>query len=109
MNEISTIYPLNSKQSLTYQQAQEIVPLLNAISRKTKQQLNLYQSQLAFTKEGSQQSHEIKNKINKSLELWSSKVQRLGVVPVSLCKAKILTDRGFFHWEYPADKISLFR
>lgn len=102
---IRAIFPLNKTKIFSHEEALELVPLLMHISAKTKRELNLLNSQLAFFKTNSDKAQVIQEKINVVLQNWSDKVRRLGAIPVSLCKVRIPSDENHFLWEYPENKL----
>jgi len=95
------IYPLNENRLFSYDEALELIPLLMHISSKTKREINALNSQLSFTKNNTEKAEEIQNKMNLSLQNWSEKVRRLGALPISLCKVRILGKEANYTWEYP--------
>lgn len=107
MNNISVIYNLDQNKNFSYQEALDLIPLFTNISRKTKIELNLYNSQLSFHKENSARFLEIQEKVNNVLKNWSEKIKRLGGIPVSINKVKIPSAQGFYYWEYPQKDLIL--
>jgi hypothetical protein len=83
----------------------ELVPLLMHISAKTKRELNVLNSQLAFFKTNSDKAQGIQENINVSLQAWSDKIRRLGAIPISLCKVRIPGKEGHYLWEYPENRL----
>lgn len=104
-DNVRTIYPLNKTKTFTHEEALELVPLLMHISAKTKRELNVLNSQLAFFKTNSDKAQAIQEKINVSLQAWSDKVRRLGAIPISLCKVRIPGEEGHYLWEYPENRL----
>jgi hypothetical protein len=105
LENIRNIYPLNQTKTFSHEEALELVPLLMHISAKTKRDLNALNSQLSFFKTNSDKAQTIQEKINISLQGWSDKVRRLGVIPVSLCKVRIPGEEGHYLWEYPDSRL----
>jgi hypothetical protein len=104
-DNVRKIYSLNQTKTFSHEEALELVPLLQHISAKTKRELNVLNSQLAFLKTNSEKAVAIQEKINTSLQSWSDKVRRLGAVPVSLCKVRIPGEEGQYLWEYPENRL----
>ena len=105
LDNVRTIYPLNKTKIFSHEEALELLPLLMHISSKTKRELNVLNSQLGFLKTNSEKAQTIQEKINLSLQAWSDKVRRLGVIPVSLCKVRIPGEEGHYLWEYPENRL----
>ena len=104
-DNVRSIYPLNKTKTFTHEEALELVPLLMHISAKTKRELNVLNSQLAFFKTNSDKAQGIQEKINVSLQAWSDKIRRLGAIPISLCKVRIPGEEGHYLWEYPENRL----
>jgi hypothetical protein len=104
-DNVRAIYPLNKTKTFTHEEALELVPLLMHISAKTKRELNVLNSQLAFFKTNSDKAQGIQEKINVSLQAWSDKIRRLGAIPISLCKVRIPGEEGHYLWEYPENRL----
>lgn len=102
---VRKIFPLNQTKTFSHEEALELVPLLQHISSKTKRELNILNSQLSFLKTNSEKAQEIQDKINHTLQAWSDKVRRLGVIPISLCKVRIPGEEGHYLWEYPENRL----
>ena len=102
---IRSIFPLNQTKIFSHEEALELLPLLNHISKKTKRDLNLLNSQLSFFKTSSEKAQTIQESINLSLQAWSDKIRRLGAIPVSLCKVRIPGEEGHYLWEYPENRL----
>ncbi len=107
IDNVRTIFPLNQTKIFTHEEAIELVPLLMHISAKTKREMNLLNSQLGFFKSNTAKAQAIQEKLNLSLQSWSDKVRRLGVIPVSLGKVRIPGEENHFVWEYPDNKLFL--
>jgi hypothetical protein len=105
LDNVRNIYPLNQTKTFSHEEALELVPLLMHISAKTKRDLNTLNSQLSFFKTQSEKAQTIQEKINLSLQTWSDKVRRLGVIPISLCKVRIPGEEGHYLWEYPENRL----
>jgi len=102
---VRSIFPLNKSKIFTLDEAEELVPLLNLISQKTKRELNLLNSQLSFVRTNSDRSVELQAKLNEELQSWSDKIRRLGAIPISLCKVRIPGKDATYVWEYPETKL----
>jgi hypothetical protein len=106
---IRKIYSLNENRTFTFEEAQELIPLFMHISAKTKREINTLNSQLSFTKMNTPKAIEIQNKINMSLQNWSEKIKRLGVLPIAEFKIKIIGKEAHYTWEYPQKNLVLQR
>jgi hypothetical protein len=105
-DNVRSIIPFNQSKFFSHQEALELIPLLLRISAKTKRDLNLLNSQLAFVKANTEKAHVIQGQINDCLQNWSEKVRRLGLVPVNMCKVRIPGEgTSQYMWEYPDTRL----
>lgn len=111
MEQESSILPLQQighmdrAKVYTHEEAEELLPLLMVIAQKTKKELNNYQAQLNYFKNRQDKTIEFQNKMNATVQLWSDKMRRLGVVPLSLCKVRINGESMQYFWEYPENRL----
>jgi hypothetical protein len=107
--EVRTIYPINDNKtiSFSFEEAERIVPLLITISKRCKQEVNQYNSQLALYKGQKEKCSSIQDQINESLNRWGDKMRKLGLTPLSLWKVRIPGIEKSFFWEFPKDEIFL--
>lgn len=98
---------LNESRVFAHDEALELVPLLMAISARTKKEINNLNAQLAHFKGQVDKTNELQDRINASMQTWSEKIRRLGAIPVSLCKVKITGESSSYYWEYPEPKLYL--
>lgn len=103
--QIISIQNLTQNKTFSFEEAEDLISLLNLISGKTKRELNLLNSQLQFIKKDTEKAQAIQTKINIQLQGWSDKVRRLGAIPISLCKVQIMGDKEKYFWEYPEKKL----
>ena len=105
--EVRTIYPVNTENNIafTYEQAENIVPLLLTISKRCKQEVNQFNSQLALYKGQKEKCSSIQDEINESLNRWGEKIRKLGLTPLSLWKVRIPGNKESYFWEFPKDEV----
>jgi hypothetical protein len=101
------IYPLSENIFFSYDEALDLIPLMARISTNTRREINILNSQLSLTKKNTPKADEIQNKINTCLQSWSEKIRRLGAIPVSFCKVKIMSKENSFIWEYPEKNLKI--
>ncbi len=99
-NIISQIYPLGENVILSEQRAQELIPLLRALTNKVRQKITMLNSQKQHYSKMSSEYQNLEEMINKEFDLWCDHVQRLGAFPLSFGKCKIQLPRKSFLWEY---------
>ena len=105
--ELQTISIHNLRENCTFSadEALNLITILNTITSKTKKELSVLNSQMQFLKRDSEKAELIQIKINKEIQSWSDKMRRLGVIPVSLSKVRIISNDGDFMWEFPDNKL----
>ena len=108
MSEPTTIFPLSSDTAFDKDQAFELVPLFNRITRKTKQEIHVINSRLSFVGSESPEAMELRKSINVILAKWADKVRRLGGTPLSPYKVELNATEGRYIWEYPQQDLSYF-
>jgi hypothetical protein len=106
-NSLQQIHFLNQSKIFTHEEALNLVPLLSTITLKTKKELNNLNGQLAYFNNRQDKTNEIQNRINLSIQVWTEKMRRLGVIPINLGKVKIPAEIGQYFWEYPENKLYL--
>lgn len=108
MNEPTSIFPFSSEASFNKEDALELVPLFNHITKKTKQEIHVINSRLSFTANESPEALKLRKAINITLSKWADKIRRLGGTPLSPYKIELSSDDGRFMWEYPQQDLSYF-
>lgn len=103
--QVHNIYNLNGTQKFSEDQAYELVNLFIAITKKAKNTIQGFNSQLEYHKAMPQQADAIQVRLNREISKWSDKIKRLGGVPLALFKVKIPGVSGFYIWEYPSADI----
>jgi hypothetical protein len=100
---LAQISPLKeSNRVFTEDEAFELIPLLTIITQKAKKEINNYTAQITHMKANEEKTQELQLKSQQSTQMWTEKVKRLGLTPMSLGKVKIPTDNGIFIWEHPS-------
>ena len=94
-----------SKNIFSLEEANEMLSLITTITRKTKQNINVINSQAAYFKGQAIKTTELQNKINDILSRWSDKMRKLGVTPVAMFKVRFDTDQGSYFWQFPDMKL----
>ncbi len=109
-NNIVRIFPFaHGNTTLFYErEAYEMVPLLLRIARQTKQKLNVHYAQLSFFKGQKSRCDKIQENINEEVAVWSEKMRKLGLTPISLLKVKIPGELKDYYWEFPSDRLDVF-
>lgn len=94
-----------SNSKMSYLQAEDLLSLITTITRKTKQEVNVINSQAAYFKGQAIKTAQLQNKINEVIQKWSDKMNKLGVIPVAMFKVKFELVEGDYFWEFPEMKL----
>lgn len=104
------IIPFNQSFSFDSSTADQYVDLLLNITRKSKQSIHVMNSRLDSIKnKDAIESEKIQNDINNEILLWSQKIKKLGIVPLSLWRVQFPNHSGQqITWEFPCDQVKSF-
>lgn len=109
LNNVHSIFPLSSETRFDQDEAVSLIATLLNVTSKAKNKINAANGHVQFNKNNpsAQQYHQ--EILNLEIQKWSEKMRRLGVVPLSLFKAKISAKAGgFYTWEFPSDQLIHF-
>jgi hypothetical protein len=90
-----------SNDKMNLKDADALLSLITTITRKTKQEINVINSQAAYFKGQAIKTAELQNKVNNVIQKWSDKINKLGVSPVAMFKVKFDLQEGTYFWEFP--------
>ncbi|MCB9092638.1 MAG: hypothetical protein H6621_12665 [Halobacteriovoraceae bacterium] len=108
MNNVSNIFPISHKNCVYHDaEVQDIVNLLNTISKKSYLKVNECKSRLKCLKNNDPKAIILQENINSTLQKWSEHTKRIGVVPLGVFRCKIATEDNTYIWEYPNKKADL--
>jgi hypothetical protein len=109
MQNIVEIGHLNKLKTFDEEQALDLLPLLITITSKSRQNLNVLNSQAEYFKGKAIKTNELQDKTNTLLSKWSEKVKRLGLIPIGTFKVRIPgMEEDDFYWEFPEFKVTKF-
>lgn len=94
------------------QEAQELVPLLQRITRKHETQVNkLIQSQQYLVKSGAPDRvlESYQDGVNEELAKWAVKIKKLGCIPLPGCAVGIEAGGYYWSWFYNETKIEHYQ
>lgn len=101
MEIAAVIHPLNEESILDLNDVNHLViPLLNKITLKTQKKMNDIETQLKFSGQSSKNLHRLRQMFNEEILSWTSKVKRLGGIPVTIGQVKFLCNDRIYYWQY---------
>lgn len=104
--EIVNITPINVVRHFTKEEANELVPLLLAITSKTRGAVSGLQNQINFFKAQPGKADALAMQVNQEVSKWSDKIKRLGGNPFELFSVKFITPSGsVLLWTFPDDEV----
>lgn len=106
--ELTSIHPFAAEASFSHAQVSELISLINIITQKTKQEINIINSRLSFVHKETDLYSELNCKLNQKIAKWSDKMRRLGATPIKPFKVEFPAEMGRFTWEYPAKEVNYF-
>jgi hypothetical protein len=108
-NFVSTIFAINKKKLFTLEEANELLPIVIKLTEESSRQVKKLINQLeAFPDKKNQKAFELEEKVNKFIELWQTKIEKLGLRPKGLWLCDFDNGGGYFCWKYPESQITFF-
>lgn len=108
-NFMSTIFAINGKKLFTLEEANMLLPLVIKLTEEYSRQVKKLINQLeAYPDKKNEKALALEEKVNKLIELWQSKLEKLGLRPKGLWLCDFDNGAGYFCWKYPESKISFY-
>ena len=99
---IVQIFPnKSSSNKMSLNDADSLLSLITTITRRTKQEINVINSQAEYFKGQAIKTSELQNKINTVIQKWSDKMNKLGLTPIAMFKVQFDLQEGTYYWEFP--------
>ncbi|MBK9293513.1 MAG: DUF2203 domain-containing protein [Oligoflexia bacterium] len=106
---MGTVFQFNQKRILTLQEARELLPIVRRITEEASRIVNgLIATIEALPDADSVKKQQLENEINKHVELWQAKVEKLGGEPKGLWLVDFDSGMGYFCWKFPEDNLDHF-
>lgn len=106
---VSTIFAINKKKLFTLDEANELLPLVIKLTEESSRHVKKLINQLeAFPDKKNQKAVELEEQVNKIIELWQTKIEKLGLRPKGLWLCDFDNGAGYFCWKYPESQITHF-
>ena len=101
------IIPLNHKRTFSYEQAQEILPVVYRITEAAQKEVRTLVNRIDSLK-GTQNSRvtELEAQVNQIIDGWQQKLVKLGASPKGLWLADFDNGNGYYCWKFPETVIS---
>lgn len=108
-NFMSTVFEINGKKLFTLDEANSLLPLVIKLTEDYSRQVKKLINQLeAFPDKKNEKALDLEEKVNKLIEHWQCKLEKLGLRPKGLWLCDFDNGAGYFCWKYPESKISFY-
>lgn len=103
------IIELKRHRVFTLAEIQEIVPIVNKITKTYSQQVEQLIRQIdSFGSNNEQLVMSLEKRVNELVEAWQNKVEKLGGLTRGLWLADFDSGDGYFCWKFPEDRIEFW-
>ncbi len=104
--ETLNIFHIDQNREFSEEEAYQLVNMLHIVTQKSKNKINSYSGQTQFHSRNPKEAEVYQTKLNEEIQKWSEKTRRLGAIPLSLYKVKIIAKGGgFYTWEFPSSEL----
>ena len=108
-NFMSTVFEINGKKLFTLEEANSLLPLVFRLTEDYSRQVKKLINQLeAYPDKKNANALLLEEKVNKLIELWQCKLEKLGLRPKGLWLCDFDNGAGYFCWKYPESKITFY-
>ncbi len=98
--------PIKGQRTFSIQEAQETLSVIYHITQKYSDDVEFMTRQLeSFEKQNKKAANDLEKKINRKIDEWQTKIERLGAIPRGLWLADFDSGEGYFCWMYPEKTI----
>ena len=103
------IIPLNHKRTFTYEEAQDLLPVVYRITEVAQKEVRVLVNRIEAIKSMSgARAAELETEVNSIIDCWQQKVQKLGASPKGLWLADFDNGKGYYCWKFPETVISFW-
>lgn len=106
---MGTVFQFNQKRILTLKEARELLPIIKRVTEESQKLVNQLVSVIeALPETELEKRRSLEGEINKIVEHWQSKVEKLGGEPKGLWLVDFDSGVGYFCWKFPEDSLDHF-
>lgn len=105
---LSNVIEINRKKVFSLQEANTLLPIVYRLSEESEKEVKAYTNRLkAYLDDKAHPTAvDLETQINKVIEKWQTKLEKLGVEPKGLWMADFDNGQGYYCWKYPENKIA---
>lgn len=92
----------------TLEEAEELLPLIRKLTKKSLQQYLVSETRLKHLPENSEKRREVEKEMSTLLNRWSEQISRLGCHPKGIWLVDFDNGRGYYCWQYNEGHIGYF-
>ncbi len=101
------VFHLSKFGAMSLDEANELVGVLGRVTEKHSKVVNELMSKLETMSANSKfETRELEDKVSAEIEVWNSKIRKLGAVPKGLWLVDIDSGDGYYCWKFPETEIN---
>lgn len=107
--DMDNIIELKRHRVFSLSEAQEIIPIINKITKTYSQQVEALIRQIDSLGENNETlTISLEKKVNELVEAWQTKVEKLGGLTRGLWLADFDSGDGYYCWKFPEERIEFW-
>ena len=100
---METVFRLQKNRKFSLEDARQILPLVRSVTSQAAKKVDALVEQIEANPHV---SDDLENQVNKVIETWQGKIERLGGVPMGLWVVDFDFGGGYFCWKFPETDIT---
>lgn len=104
---MSNVFLFNRKRVFTIEEAEQLLPIIFRLTDEAAKEVRYQMNRLkAISNPDSEIAQLIETEINQIVQVWQTKIEKLGARPKGMWLADFDNGEGFFCWKFPETKIN---
>jgi hypothetical protein len=106
---MGNVFELNRKKVFTLKEARELLPIVRRVTEESSNRVKGLLSLLEAVRDRDvPKAKELEEKINKHVEEWQTKIEKLGAEGKGLWLVDFDCGTGYYCWKFPEDRLEHF-
>jgi hypothetical protein len=106
---MGNVFELNRKKVFSLKEARELLPIVRRVTEESSNKVKGLLSLLEAVRDrDTEKSKEIEDKINRFVEEWQTKIEKLGAEGKGLWLVDFDCGTGYYCWKFPEEKLEHF-